>query len=120
MSVLDTLRRRAGGIAGGVQESVRRARLDGELRVLQRQRDAAFAHLGERAVELIRAGRLDATDLGPQVADVESKLMEIDAKEGQIEALRDDGEGTDPPPDERAAPGGCTLSAVLRRLLRRA
>jgi len=86
--VLDTLTKHAGRLAGDVQHSLRRARLEGERRVLQRQHRAALEELGERAYELARAGKIDGTVLGPELAAVEAKLMEIDAKGAEVEAVR--------------------------------
>jgi len=88
MSIVDTLTRQAGRVAGDIQQSVRRARLDGERRVLQRQHRTALEALGSRAFELVQAGRIPGADLAPEVASVEAKLMEIDAKTVEIEALR--------------------------------
>ena len=84
MSVITTVTRTAGRLAGDVQQSVRRARLEGERRLLQRQHRAALEQLGDRVIELVRAGQLPATGIGPEIADVEAKLMEIDAKAAEI------------------------------------
>lgn len=91
MSIFTTVSRTAGRLAGDVQHSVRRARLEGERRVLQRQHRAALEALGHRVVELVRAGLLSEAEIGPQIANVESKLMEIDAKAIEMGALTDDG-----------------------------
>jgi hypothetical protein len=84
MSVITTVTRTAGRLAGDVQQSVRRARLEGERRVLQRQHRAALEQLGDRVVELVRAGELSDTGIGPEIANVEGKLMEIDAKTAEM------------------------------------
>ena len=84
MSVITTVTRTAGRLAGDVQQSVRRARLEGERRVLQRQYRSALEHLGDRVVQLVRAGQLPGSEIGPEIADVEAKLMEIDAKAAEI------------------------------------
>jgi hypothetical protein len=84
MSVITTVTQTAGRLAGGVQESVRRARLDGERRVLQRQHRAALEQLGVRVIELVRGGQLPDTGMGPEIANVEAKLMEIDAKAAEM------------------------------------
>ena len=101
MSVIDTLTRRAGGLAEDLQHSVRRARLEGERRVLQRQHRATLEALGGRVYELVRAGHLPDGELAPELASVENKLMEIDAKAVEIDAIKgeDDGppDATDPP-----------------------
>ena len=97
MSVIDTLTRRAGGLAEDLQHSVRRARLEGERRMLQRQHRATLEALGSRVYELVRAGHLPDGELAPELASVENKLMEIDgAKSVEIDALRGEGDG---PPD---------------------
>lgn len=96
MSMLDALRGRAGRVAGDIQQSVRRARLEGERRVLQRQHRAALETLGTRVFELVKSGRVAGDDLAPEIAAVEAKLMEIDAKSLEIDALRDaEGGGDD-------------------------
>jgi hypothetical protein len=100
MSVIDRLSRRAGSLAEDLQHSVRRARLEGERRVLQRQHRATLEELGSRVYELVRAGHLPDGELGPELASVENKLMEIDAKSVEIDALR----GRDPAPPAVADP----------------
>ena len=90
MTVLDTLARQASRLAADVQVSLRRARLEGERRLLQRQHRTALEELGERAYELIRAGRMPEGELAPEMSSVEGKLMEIEAKVTEIEALRAD------------------------------
>lgn len=95
MTVLDTLAKQAGRLATDVQASLKRARLEGERRLLQRQHRAALEDLGERAYELVRAGGLPEEPLAPELAEVESKLMEIEAKMAEIETLRVEGEGED-------------------------
>jgi len=88
VSVLDTLAKQASRLATDVQLSLKRARLEGERRLLQRQHRTALEELGERAYELVRAGEMPEGKLGPEVAAVESKLMEIEAKVAEIDALR--------------------------------
>ncbi len=96
MSIVDTLTRQAGRVAADIQQSVRRARLEGERRVLQRQHRAALETLGTRVFELVKSGRVAGDDLAPEIAAVEAKLMEIDAKSLEIDALRDaEGGGDD-------------------------
>ncbi len=86
-SVITTLTRRAGRLAGDLRQSVRHARLEGERRVLERRHRAALEGLGGRVVELVRAGALPESAIGPEIASVEAKLMEIDAKSAEIERL---------------------------------
>lgn len=101
MSVIDSLTRQAGRLADDLQQGVRRARLEGERRVLQRQHRSALETLGSRVYELVRAGHLPDGELAPELATVENKLMEIDAKSIEIDALR----GDDDRPDDPVAPG---------------
>ena len=88
MPVLDTLAKQASRLATDVQLSLKRARLEGERRLLQRQHRQALEELGERVYELVRAGKLPEGELGPELSTVESKLMEIQAKLSEIESLR--------------------------------
>jgi hypothetical protein len=99
MALLDSLARQAGRVAGDVQVSIKRARLEGERRLLQRAHRNALESLGERTLELVRGSRLDGELLAPQIAEVESALMEIDAKAAEIDALRT----TTNVPEEQAA-----------------
>jgi len=99
VTVLDTLAKSASRLATDVQVSLKRARLEGERRLLQRQHRTALEELGERVYELVRAGQMPEDRLGPEVSAVESKLMEIEAKVAEIEALR--GEA---PPGEAETP----------------
>jgi chromosome segregation ATPase len=88
VSVFDSLAQQASRLATDVQASLKRARLEGERRLLQRQHRAALEDLGERTYELVRSGEIDGGKLGPELSSVESKLMEIEAKVAEIEALR--------------------------------
>jgi hypothetical protein len=101
MPVLDTLAKQASRLATDVQLSLKRARLEGERRLLQRQHRSSLEELGERVYELVRAGTLPEGDLGPELAAVESKLMEIQAKLSEIEALRTEDNGAG---DEEGGP----------------
>ena len=80
MSVLDTLAKGASRLATDVQLSLKRARLEGERRLLQRQHRAALEELGERTYELVRAGEMPEGKLGPELAAVE---VEADGDRGQ-------------------------------------
>jgi hypothetical protein len=93
---LTNVTRTAGRLTGGLRQSARRAKLEGERRLLQRQHRAALETLGSRVVELVRAEQLDTSTFGPEIATVEAKLMEIDAKTAEINALADE------PPEEPA------------------
>ena len=92
MAVLDTLAKQASRLATDVQVSLKRARVEGERRLLQRQHRTALEELGERAYELVRAGVIPEDPLAPEIAAVESKLMEIEAKVAEIDGLRGDDE----------------------------
>jgi chromosome segregation ATPase len=88
MTVLDNLAKQANRLASDVQTSLKRARVEGERRLLQRQHRAALEELGERAYELVRAGKLPEEPLAAEISAVESKLMEIEAKVTEVEELR--------------------------------
>lgn len=92
MTVLDSIAKQANRLATDVQMSLKRARVEGERRLLQRQHRAALEELGERAYELVRAGTIAEEPLAPEVGAVEAKLMEIEAKVAEIESLRGDEE----------------------------
>ena len=92
MAVLDNIAKQANRLASDVQMSLRRARVEGERRLLQRQHRAALEELGERAYELVRAGTIPEEPLATEISAVESKLMEIEAKVAEIDALRTDEE----------------------------
>lgn len=92
MAVLDNIAKQANRLASDVQMSLRRARVEGERRLLQRQHRAALEELGERAYELVRAGTIPEEPLATEIGAVESKLMEIEAKVAEIDALRTDEE----------------------------
>ena len=100
MNVIDGLTRQANRIVDDVQSSLKRARTDGERRMLLRQHRAALEALGERTYELVSSGRLSGDLLGPEIAEVENKLMEIEAKVGEIEELRPDADRDDSAPDD--------------------
>lgn len=108
MSIIDSVSRQAGRLAGDVQLSIRRARVEGERRLLQRQHRAALEELGERAYELVKAGRLPEEGLGPEVAAVDARLMELEAKAAEIDGLKP-AEGDEPPP----APSGDPVDAAF-------
>ena len=93
MSVFDRVTRTAGRVAEDVQHRVRRARLEGERRVLARQQRAALEELGRRTWELSQDDRLPADLLAPEIARIEAKQMELDAKSIEIDALADPDDG---------------------------
>ncbi|HTI34868.1 MAG TPA: hypothetical protein VL422_14410 [Miltoncostaea sp.] len=92
MAVLDSIAKQANRLASDVQMSLRRARVEGERRLLQRQHRAALEELGERAYELVRAGTIPEEPLATEISAVESKLMEIEAKVSEIDSLRSEEE----------------------------
>lgn len=104
MTVLDNLAKQANRLATDVQTSLRRARVEGERRLLQRQHRAALEELGERAYELVRSGQLPEAPLAAEIAAVESKLMEIEAKVTEVESLRGDEEAPADDPSRDAFP----------------
>jgi hypothetical protein len=95
MSVIDSITSQASRFVGDVQGSLKRARLEGERRVLQRQHRSALEALGERTYELVKAGRLAEPELDPELSEVEAKLLEIEAKVVEIESVRSEEEGQD-------------------------
>ena len=99
MTVLDSIAKQANRLATDVQTSLKRARVEGERRLLQRQHRAALEELGERTYELVRAGTVPEEPLATEVAAVEAKLMEIEAKVAEIESMRgeEEDEATAPP-----------------------
>lgn len=98
MSLLSSLKDATGRLSAQTALSMRRAKLEGERRLLQRQHRAALEELGERTYELARAGRIAQDQIAPEVAAIDAKLGEIEAKVFEIEGLRDD------PADAGAAP----------------
>jgi hypothetical protein len=106
VSIIDELTRQAGRIAGDVQTSIRRARVEGERRLLQRQHRAALEELGERAYALVKSGELPEAPLAAEVASVEAKLAEIERKAAEIDG---DGDGAgDAPAAEEPGPATAT------------
>ena len=101
MKVIDSLTSKAGQLAEDLQESLKRARVEGERRLLQRQHRAALEDLGLRTYELVRAGDLPEEPIAAEVAAVESRLIEIEAKVTEIERMKSDGEA-DPTGSETA------------------
>lgn len=88
MRVIDSLTNKAGRFAGDLQDSLKRARIEGEKRLLQRQHRSALEDLGLRVYELVKAGDMPEDAIAAEVAAVEGKLIEIEAKVTEIEDLR--------------------------------
>lgn len=103
MSIIHSMSRRASRVAGEVQQSIRRARLEGERRLLERQHRAALEDLGTRAYDLVQEGAIPADLLGPEVAAVEGRLMEIDAKATEMGRGDSDADTTDTDGQRRGA-----------------
>ncbi len=110
MSIIDQITQQAGRLAGDVQQSVKRARVQGERRLLERQHRAALEELGERTYALVKEGALDGGALSPQVAAVDSALMEIEGKDAEIAAFHDDAPAPAPQAPQ-AAPSDAPRSA---------
>ncbi len=111
LSILDQITQQAGRLAGDVQQSVKRARIQGERRLLERQHRAALEELGERAYALVKDGSLDGAALSPQVAAVDSALMEIEGKDAEIAAFHDDAPAPPTPaPSPASAPDASAAS----------
>jgi hypothetical protein len=90
VSVIDTLEKGARKLADDVQTSMRRARLEGERRMVMRHHRSALEELGQRAYEAVRAGTIPEALLAPEIAAVEAKLGELETKLSEIDRLRED------------------------------
>lgn len=99
MSLLEKLNDGAAQVLGEVQDSVARARLEAERRVLARRHRGAVHDLGQRSYELIKSGELPGDTLAGEVAEVDTRLDDIEAVQSRIDALRDDDD------DEAASAG---------------
>lgn len=104
MSLLDQLNQHANRLVDEVQGSLRKARAEGERRLILRQHRAALEELGERAYSLIRSGELQTDLLDPEVQVVESKLAELEAKSRELDAASTPPDAPGPPGDAHAAP----------------
>jgi len=70
----------AGRVAHDVRESVHRARVEGEKRVLERRHRRALAALGARARDLAREGDSIAVQaLADEIAEVDARLADVQA-----------------------------------------
>jgi hypothetical protein len=90
VSVIDTLGKGARKLADDAQASMRRARLEGERRMVMRHHRSALEELGQRAYEAVRAGTIPEALLAPEIAAVEAKLGELESKLGEIDRLREE------------------------------
>ena len=100
MALFESIARQAGRLVGDVQVSVKRARLEGERRVIQRAHRNALEALGERAFDLATAGKLPDGLFASHVAAVERKLIELDSNRSEIDAVR----AADEPTTDGAVP----------------
>jgi hypothetical protein len=114
MALRDALSKRTNRLAGDVQRSLRRGRLEAERRLLQRQQRGALGRLGERAYELVRAGTLPAGELGSELGALEDTLRQIDENRRQTEALRPSEEGAAASEDTTAHSPGPGWEAAER------
>lgn len=83
-------------MAGEMRQSVHRARVEGEKRVMERRHRAALVALGARAYALAKEGRIPADALADQIA-------EVDARQADMAATRAAVEDADPQHDATAA-----------------
>ncbi len=104
MTVLDNLAKQANRLATDVQTSLKRARVEGERRLLQRHHRTALEELGERAYELVKAGQLPEEPLAAEIAAVNAKLMEIEGKVAEIDSLHGDEDAPAGDPSQDAFP----------------
>lgn len=98
MSIISSVTAVTGRVAGDVRGSVRRARLEGERRVLERRHRTSLEALGARAYDLIENGSLSAEALAPEVAEVGRRLADINAAIAEM-----DGHDDAPQAQERSA-----------------
>ena len=79
----------AGRVAHDVRESMHRARVEGEKRVLERRHRRALAALGARARELAREGdTIPVQALSAEIAEVDARLAEVQATR-EVQATED-------------------------------
>lgn len=86
MSMFSSVTHLTGRVVGDVRGSVRRARLEGERRVLERRHRGALEALGARAYALAQEGTLNTDALAPEIAEVQRHLAEIDESLAATEA----------------------------------
>ena len=66
-------------MAGGMRQSVHRARVEGEKRVMERRHRAALVALGARAYALAKEGRIPADALADEIAEVDDRQADMAA-----------------------------------------
>jgi hypothetical protein len=79
MSIIRSTTSTAWRMAGDMRQSVHRARVEGEKRVMERRHRAALAALGARAYELAMEGRIPVQDMADQIAEVELRRADMQA-----------------------------------------
>lgn len=88
MALFDGLTERAGRLAGDVQVSLKRARLEGDRRILQRAHRGTLEALGARVYECVQSGQIPDDLFASEYAAVESKSMEIAANAEETKSVR--------------------------------
>lgn len=107
MSIVETISRNAGRIAGDVQLSLKRARLEGERRLLLRDHRAALETLGTRVMTLAQGGDVEIADIAAEMSAVNDRAAEVAAKQAEIDAIRADaGDATESRPRPEIESGG--------------
>lgn len=104
MSIVESIARRAGQLAEDVQVSLKRARLEGEKRLLQRAHRTALEELGTRVMELAPAGEIRSVDLAAEMAAVAGRAEELAAKVAEIDELKEAVSGDEGSPNGEGAP----------------
>lgn len=87
MAVLKNVARGGKRLAGDVHASVKRGRLEGERRLLERRRRHAAEKLGEKVWELAKAGAIDPRLIGEEIRSMDDLLIEITGTAAEIDAL---------------------------------
>lgn len=97
MSILTSVTSLTTHVADDVRHGLRRARLEGERRLLERRHRHALEELGRRAHRLMAEGTLSADALADAAAEVDARLAAVSA------ALAAEQEASEPAPVERSA-----------------
>lgn len=80
ISSISSVTSTAGRVAHDVRESMHRARVEGEKRVLERRHRRALAALGARTRELAREGdAIPVQALADEIAEVDARLADVQA-----------------------------------------
>ncbi len=97
MSIITSVTGITARVAGDMRHGMRRARLEGERRILERRHRHALEALGRRAHQLMAQGTLSADALAAEAAEVDARLAEVEA------ALAAERADEDAAPMERSA-----------------